>query len=72
MYAPHALLSGKAVKLIENSAVEELLITNTIPLPNKKQSTKINTISIGKLLAEAIANVHMRSLHNKDTKNNRL
>ncbi|MFT6867233.1 MAG: ribose-phosphate pyrophosphokinase [Cyclobacteriaceae bacterium] len=52
----HALLSGKAYENIEASALEELIISDTIPL--KKESSKINVLSVGDLFARAINNVH--------------
>ncbi|MDO5761010.1 MAG: ribose-phosphate pyrophosphokinase [Bacteroidota bacterium] len=51
----HPVLSGEAVEKIENSAIEELLITNTIPL--KKESKKIKVLSVAPLFAEAIRRV---------------
>lgn len=52
----HAVLSGKAYENIENSAINELIVTDTIPL--KKQSSKIKVLSSAKLFARAIRNTH--------------
>ena len=52
----HAVLSGKAYETIENSALAELIVTDTIPL--KKESSKIKVLSTADLFAKAIANVN--------------
>lgn len=53
----HPLLSGPAVQRIEDSVLKEVICTNTITLPSKKQSDKIIQLSIGKLLAQGIINI---------------
>ncbi len=52
----HPILSGDAYNTIENSALTELIVTDTIPL--KQQSSKIRVLSAAKLFASAIANVN--------------
>ncbi|MBS7564047.1 ribose-phosphate pyrophosphokinase [Mucilaginibacter sp. Bleaf8] len=52
----HPILSGKAYETIENSALTELIVTDTIPL--KQESTKIRVLSTAELFAKAIANVN--------------
>lgn len=52
----HAILSGNAYETIQNSMLEELIVTDTIPL--KKQSDKIRVLSTAHLFAKAIANVN--------------
>jgi ribose-phosphate pyrophosphokinase len=55
----HPVLSGPAVERIENSRLEEVVITNTIPLHNDaKRSKKIRVLSVGKLLAQALQSIH--------------
>jgi ribose-phosphate pyrophosphokinase len=57
--ATHGVLSGPAVDRIEKSGLEELVLTNTIPLTaEKRQCKKIRTLSVGKLLAEAVQSIH--------------
>ncbi len=51
----HPVLSGNAIEKVENSALEELVTTDTIPL--KRQSDKIRVLSCDWLLAEAIRRV---------------
>lgn len=52
----HAVLSGKAYENIENSALEELVVSDTIPL--KQKSTKIKVLSVSDLFAKAIRKIH--------------
>ncbi len=55
----HAVLSGPAVDRINNSAIEELIVTNTIPLDDKQSlCPKLKVLSIAPLLAEAITRIH--------------
>lgn len=57
-YITHPVLSGKAVKNIENSALDELVVTDTIPLrPEAKACPRIRQLSIANLLAETIRRV---------------
>jgi ribose-phosphate pyrophosphokinase len=53
----HAVLSGKAIETINNSKLTELVVTDTIPLGDKK-SDKIRVLSVGELFAKAIRCVH--------------
>ncbi|TAH01543.1 MAG: ribose-phosphate pyrophosphokinase [Sphingobacteriales bacterium] len=52
----HAVLSGNAYETVENSALEELIVTDSIPL--KIESSKIKVLSTSTLFAKAIANVN--------------
>lgn len=54
----HPVLSGPALERIENSAIKELIITNTIKLPEEKQSDKIKAISVAPVFAEAILRIY--------------
>ncbi len=57
-YATHPILSGNAVERIEASELDELVVTNTIPLrDDAKTSKKIRQLSAGALLAETIKRV---------------
>ena len=48
----HAILSGEAYERIENSKLEELIVTDSIPL--KKESKKIKVVSCAPLFAEVM------------------
>ena len=52
--ATHPILSGPAIERIENSEIEKFIVTDTIPLPNKKKIDKIEVVSVAPLFAEAI------------------
>jgi ribose-phosphate pyrophosphokinase len=54
--ATHAVLSGPAYERIEESALEEVIFTDSIPL--SKESSKIKVLSIADLFAATINNVH--------------
>jgi ribose-phosphate pyrophosphokinase len=55
----HGLLSGKAIERIENSPLEKLYISDTVPLKgNKAQCKKIEVLSVSRLFAEAIYSIH--------------
>jgi len=57
--ATHGVLSGPAIERINNSDIEEVVLTDTIPLGDKGQaSTKIKMLSVAELLAEAIRRIH--------------
>jgi ribose-phosphate pyrophosphokinase len=57
-YCTHAVLSGQAIERIENSQLDELVVTNTIPLRADAQACKrIRQLSIAELLAEAMRRV---------------
>jgi len=52
----HPVLSGKAYENIESSALEELIVTDTIPL--KQESEKIKVLTVADLFAKAIRKIH--------------
>ncbi|MEH7225201.1 ribose-phosphate diphosphokinase [Bacillus sp. JJ1566] len=54
----HPVLSGPAIERIESSPIQELVITNTIQLPEEKQIDKITTISVAPLLVNAVDRIH--------------
>ena len=54
----HPVLSGPAINRIDSSELEELIITNSIPLPPEKRMPKIHVLSVAPLLAEAIRRIH--------------
>lgn len=57
-YATHPVFSGEAVTRIEASALDEVVVTDTIPLNEQGlQSKKIRTLSVAELLAETIRRI---------------
>lgn len=57
--ATHGVLSGPAIERINGSAIQEVIITDTVPLGDKAVATqKITVLSVADLLAEAIRRIH--------------
>jgi ribose-phosphate pyrophosphokinase len=57
--AVHGVLSGPAIDRIENSPLDQLIVTNTIPLgANAQQCKKIVVLSVARLLGQAIRSIH--------------
>jgi ribose-phosphate pyrophosphokinase len=57
--AVHGVLSGDAIEYIGNSALAEMVLTDTVPLPPERQTDKITIISIAPLFAQAIRRIHL-------------
>jgi ribose-phosphate pyrophosphokinase len=58
-YAVHPVLSGPAIQRIEDSVIEKVVVTNTIPLSAAaRESKKISQLSVGKIFGEAIRRIH--------------
>jgi ribose-phosphate pyrophosphokinase len=55
--ATHGVLSGSAVDRLKNSRISEVVLTNTLPIPQEKQFDKLTVLSIAPLLARAISEV---------------
>ena len=53
----HGVLSGAAVERIKNSCLKEVIITNTIKLPEEKKIDKIKVLSVGNLLGHGILKI---------------
>lgn len=59
-YCTHAVLSGKAIDNLNNSVINKLIVTDTIPLSTAAQSCdRIRQVTISKLLAETIRRIHL-------------
>lgn len=54
----HPVLSGPAIERIKNSNIKELVVTNSIPLPEEKKLDNITVLSVASLIGEAIIRVH--------------
>ena len=54
----HGVLSGPAFERIEKSPIRELVMLNTIPLPDDKPTDKITSLSIASIFAEAIERIY--------------
>jgi len=54
----HPVLSGPAFERIDGSGLEELVVSNTIPIPDGVRRNKITVLSVGHQLGRAIRNIH--------------
>ncbi|MDR6227109.1 ribose-phosphate diphosphokinase [Desmospora profundinema] len=54
----HPVFSGPAIQRIKEANIKEMVVTNTIPLPEEKQLDKIRVLSVAPLIGEAIIRVH--------------
>jgi len=58
-YCTHAVLSGKAIENVENSSMDALVVTDTIPLSEEAAAcTRIRQVSVAGMLAETIRRIH--------------
>lgn len=55
--ATHGLFSGPAYERIANSCIEEVVVTNAVPVPLERQTGKIKVLSVAPLFAKTIENV---------------
>jgi len=56
--APHAVFSDHAVEKLEKSAIQQVLVTNTIEVPAAKQFSKLLQVSVASTFAETIRRVN--------------
>ena len=54
----HPVLSGNAAKLMAESSLTEIVVSDTIPVPPEKRNGKITVLSVAPLLGEAIFRIH--------------
>lgn len=54
----HPVLSGPAIDRIQNSSIEELVVTNTIALTGDRLIPKIKVLSVAPIIGEAIVRIH--------------
>ena len=55
--ATHAVFSSPAVDRMKNSRISEVIVTNSLPIPEEKQFDKLTVLSIAPLIARAITAV---------------
>ncbi|MCI1986756.1 MAG: ribose-phosphate diphosphokinase, partial [Lactobacillus sp.] len=55
--ATHAIFSGPAVERLENSVIEQVVVTDSIQLAEDKKLSKLVTVSVGPLLGRAITRI---------------
>ena len=60
--AVHGVLSGPALERVEDSPLEKLIVTNTIPLRAEfERSAKVRVLSVAGLLGRAIQSIHQET-----------
>jgi ribose-phosphate pyrophosphokinase len=52
--ATHAVLSGKAVQKLEEAPIKQVVVTNTLPIPEEKRIPKMTVLSIAPIIASAL------------------
>ena len=55
--ATHAVFSDPAVEVLQSDAIDEVVVTDTLPLPEEKKWERLTVLSIAPLLARAIREV---------------
>ncbi len=56
--ATHPILSGPAIERIEKSAIEEMILLNTVPISKEKQLPNMKILSVAPLFAEAMIRIY--------------
>ena len=56
--ATHAVLTPGAVERLRGAPIDEVVVTNSIPVPVEKLGAPLTVLSVAPLLAEAIIRVH--------------
>ena len=54
----HGILSGPAIERIKNSGIKEMVVTNTVPVPEEKRIDNLTVLSIAPLFAETIKRIN--------------
>ena len=55
--ATHPILSGPAKQRLEDSAIEELVLLNTVPIPEERKISKMKMLSVAPIFAEAMTRI---------------
>jgi ribose-phosphate pyrophosphokinase len=56
--ATHGVLSGPAIERLKESPIDEIILTNTVPLSESKLLPNMKVLSVAELLAKAIRSIH--------------
>ena len=59
--ATHGVLSGPAIQRLNDSVIKEVILLDTIPLPDHKQSDKFKVLSVAEIFTEAIKRIYDES-----------
>jgi ribose-phosphate pyrophosphokinase len=52
--ATHAVLSGSATQKLQESPLSKVIVTNSLPIPPEKGFPKLQVVSVGQIIADAI------------------
>jgi ribose-phosphate pyrophosphokinase len=58
VFATHGVLCAQAVSRLHESPIDQVVVTDSIPLPPEKQIPKVKQLSVAWLLADAIKRIH--------------
>ncbi len=58
-FATHAVLCGPAIDRLRDAPLEQIVVTDSIPVPPEKQLPNIKVLSVAPLLADAIKRIHL-------------
>ncbi len=56
--ATHGIFSGPAIERLKSAPIEEIVVTDSIPLPEQKRLPNMTTLSVAELFAGAISRIH--------------
>lgn len=56
--ATHPVLSGEAIRRLQDSQIKEIVVTDTIPIHSERRLPKIKVLSVAKVCADAITRIH--------------
>ena len=57
-YVTHPVLSGEAADILDTGLVKEIVVTDTLPIPEHKRRANIHSVSVASVLGEAIDRIH--------------
>src|SRR3712207_8751502 len=66
LFRSHAVLSGPAIERIEGSCIKELIVLDTIELPEEKKIDKISVMSVADIFADAINRIYRSEEHTSE------
>jgi ribose-phosphate pyrophosphokinase len=56
--ATHAVLCGNAIERLQKANVEEIVVSNSLPIPQASQLPNLRVVTVAPLLGEAIRRIH--------------
>jgi ribose-phosphate pyrophosphokinase len=59
--ATHAVFSPPAIERLSSGCLEEVIVTNTIPIPEENRFPQLRVLSVANLLGETVSRIHEES-----------